>query len=61
MENLTVDQLKTQLFNASRSGNLQELQALMQKGVNLESKDTYGGTPLHYAVLHEKKQLLSYY
>ena len=49
MEIPTVNELETTLFNAIRDGNLQEVQGLMQKGVNLDCKNNYGETSLHYA------------
>ena len=51
MEIPTVNQLKTLFFNAVRDGNLQEVHALMQKGVDLDSKDDNDYTPLHYAAM----------
>ena len=51
MEISTVNQLKTLFFNAVRDGNLQEVHALMQKGVDLDSKDDNDYTPLHYAAM----------
>ena len=51
MEIPTVNQLKTLFFNAVRDGNPQEVHALMQKGVDLDSKDDNDYTPLHYAAM----------
>ena len=54
MEIPTFNELESQLFKAIRDGNLQVVQALIQKGVNLDCKNDYGQTPLHHAVLYEK-------
>ena len=48
----------TPLHNAIRNGNLQEVHALIQKRINLESKDTYGETPLHYAAMFGEETIL---
>ena len=50
MEILTLDKLETKLFKAIRDGKVKKVRALMQKGVNLDCKNNYGKTPLHYAV-----------
>ena len=44
------DKLETKLFKAIRDGKVKKVRALMQKGVNLDCKNGYGETPLHYAV-----------
>ena len=58
MENPTIDQLETKLFNAIDNGNLQEVDALIQKGVNLDSKNGNGNMPLHLAVTCGKETIL---
>ena len=58
MEMPTINELETTLFNAIRDGNLQEVQGLMQKGVNLDCKNDYGQTPLHHAVLYQKVKIV---
>ena len=50
MEIPTLDKLETKLFKAIRDGKVKKVRALMQKGVNLDCKNGYGETPLHYAV-----------
>ena len=50
MEIPTLDKLETKLFNAIRDGKIKKIQALMQKGVNLNCKNGYGETPLYHAV-----------
>ena len=50
MEIPTLDKLETKLFKAIRDGKVKKVRALMQKGVNLDCKNNYGKTPLHYAV-----------
>ena len=52
MEIPTVNELETTLFNAIRYGNLQEVQGLMQNGVNLDCKNDNDQTPLHYAAIY---------
>ena len=58
MEIPTFNELESQLFKAIRDGNLQVVQALIQKGVNLDCKNDYGQTPLHHAVLYEKVSIV---
>ena len=46
MENpAAIDQLETPLHKAITNGNLQEVHALIEKGINLDSKDAIGKTP----------------
>ena len=58
MEIPTVNELETQLFGAIRYGNLQEVHALMQKGINLDCKNDYGQSPLHYAAIYGKEKIV---
>ena len=58
MENPAVDQLETPLHDAVKNGNLQEVHALIQKGINLDSKDASGETPLHYAAIFGQETIV---
>ena len=55
MEISSFDQLE--FFNAVIDGRIQEVRALIQKGVNVNSKD-YGETPLPFAVRNGKEAVV---
>ena len=58
MEIPKVNELESQLFKAVRGGNFQEVQALIQKGVNLDSKNKNGIMPLHHAAALGQESIL---
>ena len=46
------------IHKALQYGKLQVVQKLIEKGCNLNFKDTFGSTPLHYAALNNNKEMV---
>src|SRR5262245_48464482 len=45
----TEENLNEQLLEAARTGNLQRVQELLNKGADIQTKNKYGTTPLFFA------------
>ena len=46
------------IYTCCRHGNLQELQQLISEGANVNEKNNYGNTPLHYACIHNHLEIV---
>ena len=50
---------RTALHNAITSGSLSAARELISRGINTQAKDDNGLNPLHHAVLHNRKNIVS--
>jgi ankyrin repeat protein len=44
------------LLNAAEAGNIEAIKQHLATGTDVNAKDKYGGTPLHYAAFHGHKE-----
>ena len=55
---LNTNEKEKQLFNAISNGNINQIELLLNEGFNINCKDKYGSTPLHCAVIFNKKEIV---
>jgi ankyrin repeat protein len=55
---ITSESPESALLEAAKGGDLEDVKELIQRGVNIDSKDKDGLTPLHHAVASDNLELL---
>ncbi|NQT01290.1 MAG: ankyrin repeat domain-containing protein [Planctomycetes bacterium] len=51
-------QINPAIINAIRDNNIEQLQSLILSGADINEKDRFGCTPLHFAISHERKNIV---
>lgn len=54
------DNVTADLIRACSEGNLRKVEHFEQSGVSLTQADVYGRSPLHYAVINKRKEIVEY-
>ncbi len=52
--------INSQLIEAAKEGNLDRIKLLIAKGADINTTDSRGGTPLHWAVYYGNKEIVNF-